>query len=82
MSTGVAVAVRGRGETVRAGAMVVVCVGAMVCDGVATDVVEVQAAVSSTSRISKKANFPIGSILAQMIKPKSRGVRGRRNVLQ
>jgi hypothetical protein len=70
MSVGVPVAVRGRGEAVPVGVMVVACVGVKAGEGEVMEVVELQAALHSTSRsdrTSKKADFLIGSILAQMI---------------
>jgi hypothetical protein len=67
MSTGVLVAGRGCwGEAVPVDAMVVACAGVKTWVGLATDAGEVQAVASGTSRISKQANFLIGSILAQM----------------
>jgi len=75
MSVGVPVAVRGSEEAVPVGVMVVACVGVKVGEGEVMEVVELQAALNSTSRsdrTSKKADFLIGSILAQMIDPNPR----------
>ena len=68
MSMGVLVAGRGWGEAVPVG----VVVGVKVGEGGLVEVVELQAALSSTGRsdrTSKQADFLIGSILAQMTGP-------------
>ena len=76
MRTGVPVAGRGCGEAVPVGDMVVASVGVKVGEGGLADVVELQAVLNGTSRsdrTSKKADFLIGSILAQMIGPNPGG---------
>jgi hypothetical protein len=72
MSMGVLVAGRGWGEAVPVGVVVVACVGVKVGEGGLVEVVELQAALSSTGRsdrTSKQADFLIRSILAQMTGP-------------
>jgi hypothetical protein len=70
MSSCVGVAVDGWGEAVIVGGRVIVRVGAVVGDGVGVGIEVVQAAANRTSR---KANFFIKYILAQMAGGYSRG---------